>query len=465
MKKNIFIILVFIFAGTILLQAQKDHYVVDDVYIDAGGFIYISTGDTVRLEGNIVTARDNTEAQRGMISFNGAAGWSTTHSAFVDGYVRSQKPGAFIFPIGQGSYHPAAISKAAANDPTDAAYYSAALYGISTSDLEHELIDVTNESWVIQGTTPATITLSWSSDLSAFAKDVKQLGVAGWDAKIHKWVLLPSAHEATSSIFGTVSTLTQGTVSTTSEIVPNQYAAYTLGFTKPLYTLNGTVFPFVHKTLSDGSRDDAFNKLYKVTAKLYSVPHTLSNPLLALLRTNPLHETVAVYYDGSIYVPTTPLNPGKVGLVNNPGFPINWAHLGYHQRKSESATVTPENNLPDPPVGIYAFHNVDEGDYILTLSAPGFVTRYAKISVSDDLALGHRELIAGDFNNDGIIDQRDAAIGNAMRSSYPEYSYMIKYDVNSDKEVNQEDVMLVTDDYFGFFLLLYEETGLWLNKQ
>jgi len=228
---------------------------------------------------------------------------------------------------------------------------------------------------------------------------------------------------------------------------------------KPTYTLYGTVFPFVHEM------DETFNSLFQITAKLYAVPQLEGeNPIKHLLKTEPLIETNVTYYDGTIFVPTTPLHPGEIGSINNPGHPINWAALGFPQTRSESPTVTPENNLPDPPVGIYSFENVDEGNYILTLSAPGFVTRYAKIEVNSNNSLGHRELIPGDFNNDGIIDQRDATICNALWSSYPDNKYRIKYDVDEDKDVDRDDVIIVTDIYFGFYILLYEETKNWVME-
>ena len=466
MKKNIFIILLFIFAGILLLQAQNNHQVVDSVYIAAGGWVYISTGDTVRLEGNMATARNSAEAQRGMISFNGTSGWSSSNSSFVDGYVRSQKPGTFVFPVGQGgNYCPAAISKAAANAPTDVAYYSSALYDIAASDLDNELIAVTNESWIIQGTTAAAITLSWSTNLPALAENVKQLCVAGWDNSIGKWVMIPSAHEATSSIFGTISDLTQGTVSTTSEVVPNDYAAYTLGFTKPLYILAGTVFPFVHDTLhhiSPRKPDTAFNSLFTVTARLYAVPQGPGNPILALHKSDPLHETRAVYYDGSVHVSTAPLKPGKIGLTNNPGVPIYWEELGKIQETVDTTKLHDRGVLPNKPIGLYTFDDVEGGSYILALSAPGFVTRYAKIEVARDESLHHRELISGDLNNDGLIDQRDATWGNAKLSSYPGDKYKLLYDINKDRKGDALDIELISKTYFGFMSTFYKDTREWI---
>ena len=229
---------------------------------------------------------------------------------------------------------------------------------------------------------------------------------------------------------------------------------------KSCHTLYGTVFPFIH------SGDADFDTLFKVTARLYATSQIegQKNIAIAFRRTKPLKETEAVYYDGAVFVPTTPLHPGEVGSVNNPGLPIKWEKLGYSQTREDTATVTRGNNRPDRPIGLYTFENVEEGEYILTLSAPGFVTRYAKIKVDNDHPLGHRELIPGDFDNNGQIDQRDITIGNAMKSKFTDKRYKIMYDVNRDKVVNREDITFLTNTYYGFIWLLYEESWNWKIK-
>jgi hypothetical protein len=215
------------------LQAQNHHYVAGKVYINPKGFMYINTGDTLNLAGNMTTVRHTSVAQRGTLSFAGSADWKSGNGSFVKGYVRSHKTGAFTFPIGEGNYRPAHISAAASAAPTDAAYYQPMPPPYSISALDAGVAAVTNESWVIQGTTATIITLSWSADISSFASDFTQLGMAGWDGS--KWVKIESAVETISSIFGSASSLTgKGSVSTVSAITPNQYAAYTLANTSSL---------------------------------------------------------------------------------------------------------------------------------------------------------------------------------------------------------------------------------------
>jgi len=215
---------------SLALQAQNAHYATGEVFIDHSGFMYISTGDTLNLEGAIFTVRDLNETQRGMLSFAGTSEWKSGSNAFVNGFVRTDSTGTFTFPIGQTAYRPARISKSASAAPTDAAYYTPALHNITA--LQTGVDAVTDESWVIQGATPAVITLSWSSDITSLADDLSKLCIAGWDGT--KWVKIASAADAVSPIFESASSLTgTGSVSTAATIMPNTYLAYTLASAIP----------------------------------------------------------------------------------------------------------------------------------------------------------------------------------------------------------------------------------------
>jgi hypothetical protein len=231
MKKTLLILIVILLGG-FSLQAKDKHYNAGKVYIDSAGFVYVSSGDTMSLEGKIITVRHLDPLKRGMLAFAPTADWKSSdiESYFVNGYVRSHKSGAFIFPIGQGSYRPARISGASDANPTDAAYYTPSLFDISPSALSDSLKAVTNECWIIQGSEPARITLSWDTDLSSFGHgELDSIVVAGWNGT--EWVLIPSAVDPTEIIFGTgaASTIYKGTVTTTSLLSPNSYEAYTLG--------------------------------------------------------------------------------------------------------------------------------------------------------------------------------------------------------------------------------------------
>jgi hypothetical protein len=225
--KSLALLLIFIVMGGFSLHAQMFNYVAGNVYINTAGFAYISTGDTVRIEGNMTTVRDTTVLKRGMLSFAGDADWTSGNNSYVNGYVRSHKATPFIFPIGQGGYRPAAISASDDLLPTDAAYYNTAQYDIA--ELSGNLTGVTNESWIILGKTPAKITLSWSTDISDLTPALGNLCIAGWNATTMKWEEIPSVADVTS-LFDVASNLeVKGSLTTFSPLVPNNYAAYTLG--------------------------------------------------------------------------------------------------------------------------------------------------------------------------------------------------------------------------------------------
>jgi len=215
--------------GVYSIQAQNKHYFAGKMYIDTAGFVYIAKHDTVKLHGNVTSVRQPAVAKRGMLSFADSTNWKSDNESFVNGYVRSHKTGAFIFPVGQGAYRPAAISKSADATPTDVAYHNTAQY--DKNALDADINGITDESWLILGTTAAVITLSWSADISSLVDDITHIGIAGWDGT--KWVKIAAEVNDISPIFGTPSDINAtGSISTMSEIEPNTYFAYTLAIVK-----------------------------------------------------------------------------------------------------------------------------------------------------------------------------------------------------------------------------------------
>ncbi|MDL2315358.1 hypothetical protein LJC16_03760, partial [Bacteroidales bacterium OttesenSCG-928-C19] len=184
------------------------------------------------------------------------------------------------------------------------------------------------------------------------------------------------------------------------------------------YTVSGTVFPFVH---FEGDEFDEFNKLFVVTANLYALP-TAPNPFVELASSTPLYIDTLVLYDGSIHVPGTPLNPGTIGLTNNPGVPISWNMVGKPIGTIDNTELT-EGQVPESNIGMYSFEGVPIGDYLLVISRAGYLTRYAKITVSGDATLGHRELLCGDVNSDNFVTISDLSLLNANKYSYPSTNY------------------------------------------
>ena len=251
--------------GSFSLSAQvtqSKHRVMNNKYIHGGGFVHISSGDTITLAGKVKTTRDTVEAKRGMLSFaTGVTGWKSITNGFVDGYVRTHKTGPFIFPIGQKIdgviyYRPAAVSAAADTAPTDAAYYNSIHAPYSTTALGNGISAVRDELWIIQGATPTQIILSWNDNIATSVLDTtSRLCIVGWDRGTKKWEEITSTVEPTSTIFGVASTLTtKGSIATTkSDITPNRYAAYTLGIKTCITITKHPSTDIVDKCLNTGN--------------------------------------------------------------------------------------------------------------------------------------------------------------------------------------------------------------------
>jgi hypothetical protein len=228
-----------------------------------------------------------------------------------------------------------------------------------------------------------------------------------------------------------------------------------IGIKTPSFRLLGTVFPFVH------GNDDSFNDLFKVKAELYPVP--ASSPIEEIINSEPIYESLAENYDGNIFIPGTPKNPGDLGSQNNPGLPIDWTLTGKTQGDVDDTPLA-ESELPVKPIGIYVFNDVVEGEYILVLSRFGYITRFSKIIVNGDGFLGHRELIAGDVNGDFTVNAYDISAIISHIAEYGDSRYNARYDINYDEKIDFLDILLITDFYKSANIELYEDTKQWLME-
>jgi len=215
-------------------------------------------------------------------------------------------------------------------------------------------------------------------------------------------------------------------------------------------TLRGTVFPFVQYD------EPELESLFPIVAKLYDIA-LLPQGAQAILATEPLHMDTAAYYDGSEFIPNTPKYPGFSGKLYNPGKTINWHKMGITPRDIDN-TPLQENEKPQAGIGIYTFENVDSGSYVLVLSKPGFVPRFAKIKVdTKEMLLGHRELIMGDVNGDFKIDREDLLIILSKFSRFGDPLYDPKYDLNGDLQIDGSDISIMKA-YMQFQMEIYEDT-------
>lgn len=186
----------------------------------------------------------------GVLNFAASATGSTGagDASHVDGYVRKYGTGQFVFPTGDnGHYGPFAATADGTlgayffTDPNSATTsnlaggnYPALPNGgpFSTASKAATLSTVsTQEYWDIDGATATTITLTWSAASaigSLTGNDLSKLTIAGWNGS--QWVALPSAVDG-SALLGGSSSLTAGSISTTSAVTPNGYSAYTFAAT------------------------------------------------------------------------------------------------------------------------------------------------------------------------------------------------------------------------------------------
>ena len=231
---------------------------------------------------------------------------------------------------------------------------------------------------------------------------------------------------------------------------------FVITVTKISYLLRGTVFPFVQTGVPE------FDILFETTASLYPVPPLdVEDAIDAILESDPLYVTQAIFYDGSIFVAGTPKNPGDLSLTTNPGSPINWSLLGKNVDEIDNTLLTEEDNIPSNTIGVYTFEGVVSGDYVLVLSRPGYLTRFAKITVTSDGVLGHREILPGDVDDNLVMNSYDLSKINSKASSYPGSSYDPRYDLNGNGDINQGDISLLLF-YLGAHIELYIDTATWL---
>ena len=226
--------------------------------------------------------------------------------------------------------------------------------------------------------------------------------------------------------------------------------------------IRGTMFPFVHMNSGDDPEGDrAFNALFPVTASLYEIPPAgLEDPIEAIDNSTPIQSVRAVYYDGSIHIPGTPKYPGMLGRRNQPGVPINWGRIQQEQDPATNHTpVTGVRDVPiGDPVGMFTFENVTIGrEYVLYLHRPGYLTRYAKITVEPNGVLGHRFLIPGDLNGDSRISSQDVSLLSGNFSAYGRPAYNPAFDLDANARVESHDNSLL-NYYLNCTLNIYTDT-------
>lgn len=201
------------------------------------GLIFFLTSVTCHAQvGGVILGKRT--SPRGIVSFSENAMLNAAgDNKFVDGYVKKYGNNTFIFPVGDnGMYRPFA----AAADQTIGTYFQETpnaatvpsggpfLVGAKQSDVS--TVSAV-EFWDIDGTNSTKITLTWNatSNVSGLTNStLKSLTILGWNTANSKWEKIASTVDPTS-ILGTASSISTGSITTNLAVVPNTYNIYTLG--------------------------------------------------------------------------------------------------------------------------------------------------------------------------------------------------------------------------------------------
>lgn len=182
---------------------------------------------------------------KGFINFVQGSSWTgASRNQYIDGYVRVAHNNAFVFPIGANEkYRPVAISGGAM---TSAAYFDRnpaklkKVAGKTLVDLNDLVVNEISQEgyWTIAGDKATALTLTWgaATKIGELTEgELSSLSVIGW--KGGQWEVIPSATDKYALNNGShelvpgqsLSSFYNGSITTTEEVIPNEYDYFTLG--------------------------------------------------------------------------------------------------------------------------------------------------------------------------------------------------------------------------------------------
>lgn len=215
-------------AGATSVQGQVQNN--GDLYIGDNASFYIASGSYNFGASPATTKTTKTASIYGNLSFASGVTWSNAGNAhYADGFVRHYGTDKFLFPLGDGGVY--APLEATASDATglDAAYFNANPSAVGTA-LDATVLGIsTIEYWNLLpvATAQAKISLTWrtaSAVGTLTGSNLDKLTIAGWDGS--KWVEIPSRTDV-ASILGGASTLTEGSITSTSNVNLATFTAFT----------------------------------------------------------------------------------------------------------------------------------------------------------------------------------------------------------------------------------------------
>jgi hypothetical protein len=232
MKNRNYWLLILSFLGTSCLTAQVQNNT--SVYIADGTEAYLASGSFYFGNSPASTGTSRTSLVYGKLSFGAGATWAgASDSHYIDGYAGTWGNSSFVMPIGQsGVYAPVQVIPSASTG-VDAAYFRSNPATIGSALANTVGAVSTIEYWNIKGSSSAIVSVSWrsSSNISVLTGgNINRLSILGWNGS--SWNEIPSVVDTTSFLGGS-SSLTTGSIASTSPVDLATYSYFTLGIKKP----------------------------------------------------------------------------------------------------------------------------------------------------------------------------------------------------------------------------------------
>lgn len=206
-------------AGAMSAQGQVQNN--GSLYVSDNASFHIASGSFNFGASPATTKTTKTASIYGNLSFASGATWSNAGDAhYADGYVRHYGTDKFLFPLGDAGIYAPLEATASNATGIDAAYFNANPSAVGTA-LDATVAGIsTIEYWNLLPLVDAQakISLTWrtaSNIATVTGNNLNKLTIAGWDGS--KWVEIPSRTDATS-ILGGASTLTAGSITSTSNV-------------------------------------------------------------------------------------------------------------------------------------------------------------------------------------------------------------------------------------------------------
>lgn len=212
-----------------------------DFHIANSGTVYVKGVQVTFSAASTTTSTTRTATTYGKLWLDAAASLATigvaspfpTAAHFIDGYVRSDRANAFIYPVGQSGVLGIARTIGSSTASIDVAFFRASASttifapAAVTPTLSSNIQAVSPvEYWDMISTGSASVTLTWRSTSNFSSLGVNfatQLGIAGLNSSTNRWELIPATIDATS-ILGGASTTGSGAstvVASTGSITTN----------------------------------------------------------------------------------------------------------------------------------------------------------------------------------------------------------------------------------------------------